>query len=71
MAIFTNKTFSGHYPVGTAAVVCAENQEDAAQLLNGYLAGMGLVQDEPVVAEQMVRLDEKKLGVRVLCDGNY
>lgn len=72
MRVFTNTTFQGHYPVGTAAVVTAANAEDAALMLNGYLAGMGLIQEETIMAADMVELTLSKWPqIRVLCDGNY
>lgn len=72
MPIFTNNTFRGHYPVGTAVVVSARNAEDAALILNGYLAAMGLAQEPPLAAADMQPFPIKAgVGVRVLCDGNY
>lgn len=71
MKVFTCVEFEGHYPVGTSAVVVALNSEDAAMLLNGHLAGIGLIQEEWLTAADMKELDTSKVGIKVLNDGNY
>lgn len=69
MKVFTCATFRGHHPVGTAAVVVADNAEDASMLLMGWLATIGLQQI--IKPDQMTEMDATKLGVRILCDGDY
>jgi hypothetical protein len=76
MKVFTCTCFTGHWPVGTAAVVIADNQNDAALLLNGSLIKNGLPGDaEP---EDIIELceahivDSRQVGaVRILCNGDY
>lgn len=69
MNIYTNKTFKGHYPVGSAAVVCAENANIAASELNKELARMGL---NPDVSEgDMELMPRDTTMVRILHDGDY
>lgn len=68
MPIYTNNTFEGYWPVGSAAVVCAADEEEAAAMLNVHLATYGPEQSKPVEAKDMKRFDQ---GVRVLWDGNY
>jgi hypothetical protein len=68
MKIFVNTTFTGFYPVGTAAVVVAENKEQAAEILSASLKELHL---EPVTAEDMIQISTKNPGAFILCDGNY
>lgn len=69
MKVYTNNKFSGHWPVGTAAVVVAESESQAAAILNAKLEELGLPGD----AEQqdMSYLGTRTESVRILCDGNY
>lgn len=69
MKVWTNKNFSGHWPVGTAAVVVAGNSVDAAHLLSVELKGQGLPQS--VLAEDMKELPLESGVVRILNDGDY
>lgn len=66
MEIYTCNNFTGHYPVGVAAVVSAESPKDAAQKLNKKLVEIGLEGDAK--AEDMEIFNE---DVVILCDGNY
>jgi hypothetical protein len=63
---YTNNTFKGHYPVGSAAVMQADSQEEAARNLECLLSQAGLPQK--IEPETMILLTEP--GV-ILCDGNY
>lgn len=70
MRLWTCNDFKGHWPVGSAAVVLAENEDRARELLDAAIKGRslpdGLQSDEPIV--------EVDMGVEqaiVLCDGNY
>ncbi len=66
--IYVNKTFTGHYPVGTAALVNAVSREEASRKLNVALKERGLVGDvSPEQMEPLTDADE----VVILCDGNY
>lgn len=70
MKTFTFNSFKGHWPVGTAAVVCADSREDAAQKLSAALIGMGL--DGKITALDMIQFPlHERDTVRILCDGNY
>lgn len=71
MKVFYNTEFKGHYPVGTAALVVAENAATAAVLLRDELAKQGL--DQEVLAAHMVelKLKDDKRQVIVLLNGNY
>ena len=68
MKTYTNKSFTGHWPVGTAAVVRAINAEEAATILNEELVRLGLPGD--ATAGDMMPLLRKE-RVRILCDGDY
>lgn len=70
MKAFTCTKFTGHYPVGVAAVVIAEDQEDAADMLNSKLISYHLVGDAK--PEDMIQFPANEMeSVRVLCDGEY
>ena len=69
MKLYTCTKFTGLYPVGVAAVVFADNREDAAETLNRELRLRNLQGDaKPEGMELMLR----NTGVcRILNDGNY
>ena len=69
MKIYTNTSFKGHYPVGTAAVVVAKDKKEAARLLSIELSKIGLVQG--VASEDMEKVTTTKPAVMVLNDGDY
>ena len=76
MKAFTCNRFTGHYPVGSAAVVIADNPRDAANLLNGRLVCNELpgdAQEEDMIELCEVKIsDPRQIGlVRILCDGDY
>ena len=67
MKLYTTTTFKGHYPVGTAAVVWANNPIEARRLLNAELKNRGLEDPE-------YRLDEwdfRSPQAIILNDGDY
>lgn len=68
MKLWTNKKFTGHWPVGTAAVVVAADATLAADYLNLFLAEQGLPDTKP---EDFEEIPHKEGEVRILCDGNY
>lgn len=68
MRIFTHTNFTGHYPVGTAAVVIAETRQDAKTYLDDQLVNAGL---EPCDAEGFIELPYVEGQASILCDGNY
>lgn len=68
MKVFYNREFRGHYPVGTSAVVIADNAADAADALEAELCTHGLGQS--VSERDMIEL-EMKPQVVVLQNGDY
>lgn len=68
MKTYTNTSFTGHWPVGAAAVVLADNAAEAAELLNTELRSRGLPGD--ATAGEMEPLD-RKVRVTILNDGEY
>lgn len=66
MNYYTNTNFTGHYPVGTAAVVHARSQKEAAERLNAELVKVGLPGDAKPQDMNIFRI-----GVRILLDGQY
>lgn len=69
MKVFTNNSFLGHWPTGSAAVVVAESKEEAANALCNTLIGMGLAQ--PVKPDDMIEVDASQPSVIILHDGEY
>lgn len=69
MKVFINANFRGHYPVGSAAVVVANNAQEAAQQLEEALARQGLAQS--IDPKRMIRLPTNTPTVSILVDGNY
>lgn len=69
MKTWTSNTLQGHWPVGTAAVVTAEDIDEAIQLLSSGLKERGL--EQTITPEQLVLMPTRRKHVRVLCDGNY
>ena len=69
LSVYVCNQFTGHYPVGTAAMVVAESQEHAAKLLNEQLKHQGLIGDAN--ANMMALVVQKAPQVVILCDGNY
>lgn len=69
MNVYINKTFTGHYPVGTSAIVVAPNAECAALDLQLVLESAGLKQSvEPC---DMILVNDKFPHVTILNDGDY
>lgn len=69
MKTWTCTDFKGHYPVGTALVVTADNVQLAITMVETQLIQMGLQQTiKPV---QLVPLPTHHRHVRILCDGDY
>ena len=67
--IYTNNKFTGHWPVGTAAIVVAPDSEQAARLLERKLDEIGLAQD--VKADDMEEFKLHDGMVKILLDGDY
>lgn len=68
MKLWTNRKFTGHYPVGTAAIVVASDASSAADYLNLFLAEQGLPDTKPEDFEEM---QHREGEVRILCNGDY
>lgn len=69
MNVYTNNSFTGHWPVGTAAVVVAPNNVVAAELLEEELKNRGLPQK--IDPKKMERMSTYRPLVVILNDGNY
>ena len=70
MKTYTCQGFKGHWPIGTAAVVLANDAETAAQTLNKELVANSLPGD--VKPDEMVELiDDGNPKAKLLNDGNY
>ena len=68
MKTFTCNKFTGHYPVGVAAVVRAQDTLEAAQKLNEALRQQGLPGDAN--PQDMLEFGGRE-QVRILADGDY
>jgi hypothetical protein len=67
--VFTFTNFTGHYPVGTAAVVVAKNLTEAKMLMNEQLSDNGLpALDEDV---KILKVDLDVYHAEILLDGEY
>jgi len=69
MKTWTINSFSGYYPVGTAAIVTAETVTRAINILEDELSRCGLTQE--IKPEQLIPMVTSSRNVRILCDGNY
>lgn len=69
MNVYTCTSFTGHYPVGTAAVVVARSRIEAARALENALTAHGLTQT--IDPTKMTIIDPHHQNVRILNDGNY
>ena len=70
LKIYTNNNFTGHWSVGTSAVVIAESPEEATEMLNKELKdGHHLDGDAEVEDMRELVIDRKK--VVVLNNGDY
>jgi hypothetical protein len=69
MKTWTCNSFIGHYPVGTALVVSAENVEMAIILIEEKLSSIGL--EQTIEPDQLVPLPTRHRHVRILHDGDY
>ncbi|MEE9386368.1 MAG: hypothetical protein V3V08_23385 [Nannocystaceae bacterium] len=68
MRIYVCTDFTGHYPVGVSAVIVAESEGEAVNVLESELIRIGLEQSDPVT---VVELDTAVSSAHILCDGNY
>lgn len=70
MKVFTSNDFKGYWPVGSAAVIVAENEEQARRMLNAVFMVQGPKQ-YPDHRYTLVEIDTTCYQVSILCDGNY
>ena len=64
--VFVSNDFLGFWPVGTAAVIVAANEDDARRYLNNALTARGLDPNQGGTLRELVNY-----GAEILCDGNY
>ena len=69
MRAWTCKDFTGHYPVGTAAVIVAESEPMARALLDEELRRQGL--QYQVTRLTLLELDLGREQAVILRDGDY
>ena len=69
MKVYTCTDFKGLYPTGAAAVVVADNEEDAKVMLLTELSNMGLKQDDKDIT--LTQIKTRRPQVVILYDGNY
>ena len=70
LKVFTTTDFMGHTPVGSAAVIVAENIVKADEVLLESL-GEYLRRQNAGLEIELVELDTSKVGAIILFDGNY
>lgn len=68
MKLFKCTDFEGHWPVGVAAIVMAETEEQARDLLAMDLKAQGLGEQDEF---NLVEVSTNAAGVHILNDGNY
>lgn len=69
MNVFYCTTFSGYWPVGTAAIVAAPNADEAADLLMFELLKHRLGQT--ITPQDMKPFNVEYAGALILRDGDY
>lgn len=68
MKVFTCTDFPGHWPVGVAAVIIAENEAAADRALRADRKRAGLPINDPVT---LTEVDTESAQVLILRDGDY
>lgn len=71
MKVFTCTNFHGHYPIGTAAVIVADDKAAALTALLQILSEVGLPQTPEDIDCLVLQEVPMSPGVMILCDGNY
>jgi hypothetical protein len=69
--VFTFTNFTGHYPVGTAAVVVAKNLTEAKMLMNEQLSDNGLPALDDQEGVKILKVDLDVYHAEILLDGEY
>lgn len=65
--VYYSNDFKGRWPVGTAALVVANDEAEARTLLQAELDKKGLPQSEFTLK----RVSRAEVGVTILADGDY
>ena len=71
MNVYTYTGFTGRWPVGTSAVICAGSKKSAAKTLTATLEAHGLPQSNPIDPSRMQLLDTSIQQAVILQDGEY
>jgi hypothetical protein len=66
LRVYVCNDFTGYWPVGTAAVIVANGEVAALNLLHGELEKRGLP-----VSGTVHEIETYDPSVTILCDGNY
>ena len=69
MKVYYCKSFTGRYPVGTAAIILANNIVEAKKLLEIELTNHGLEQE--ISYSQIMEIDRSRPQALILNDGDY
>ena len=69
LKIWTNTGFTGHYPVGVAAVIIATDAKHATKLLNEHLKSIGLPGDAKESGMRAIIATDAR--VIILNNGDY
>ena len=69
MPVYTHTEFDGHFPVGSSAVVVADNKKEAAELLNARLEQIGL--EPTAIEDEFEKVKTRTKQVIILNDGSY
>jgi hypothetical protein len=67
MKVFYSTDFEGFYPVGTAAIVIASNEEEARTLLDAEIKKHGL----PDTDYTLHKVSKGRAKALIIVDGNY
>lgn len=67
--VYTCTDHDGHYPVGVASVVVADNEAQARTLLDTQLKEHGLNPEKPHYSLRRINIEQPR--VFVLLDGDY
>lgn len=68
LRVFTCTDHEGHWPVGVASIVVADNEASARAILGGELYKHGLTQDKSFTLREV---DLARPNAIVLMDGDY
>lgn len=71
MKTYYTTGFKGHYPVGTSAIVIAENEVEAKALLLETLSKYGLAEKNKDTEITFTQVHTRTKGAIILQDGDY